>query len=315
MRASVWPALLVFCRAALAATECLVGCSLQGISPFDEDNVVVWDQRETCDSTTVGCDVTAINYPGTFFRGALWAQSSGTDGSSGCTCDICDPYPSGNPASYMSEETSLWTRIQCYIAASEASGYDMSPCVAAVMDTGALLCIDEAYEAPVVAQFGCDQNSIDDVEATSIAEGCVWAGDARESAEMFTGVDVTVAPDTPSPHNPPTASPRAGDDSPAPTWTPSTTTPPPPVVPPASDAPSPTASGGDGNITIPPNPPSTRDTTNVPTLVALDTPAPKTPAPSIGNGEIRKHLHVHYVEVLNTFWVNASSPIASLFPL
>ncbi|CAN0006829.1 unnamed protein product [Ectocarpus sp. 6 AP-2014] len=41
----------------MAASECLVGCMLQGISPFDEDNEVVWDDREACDSTTIGCEV------------------------------------------------------------------------------------------------------------------------------------------------------------------------------------------------------------------------------------------------------------------
>ncbi|CAN0386751.1 unnamed protein product, partial [Ectocarpus sp. 12 AP-2014] len=250
----------------MAATECLVGCMLQDISPFDDENEVVWDQREACDSTTVGCEVSAINYPGTFFRGALWAQTSGTDGSSDCRCDICDPYPSTGPVFYMSEEVSLWSRIQCYIAASEASGYDMSPCVAAVMDTGTLLCVEEAYEAPLIDQFACDANSIDDIETTSIAEGCIWEGDTRQSADMFSGADPTVL--TPAP------------DTPSPTPTPPTvgSTPSPPV--------SPTTSPGVDNIS--PTPTPTPGTTKVPTLgatSALDTPSPtivkgSTPGPS-----------------------------------
>ena len=199
MLASTWTLLSVSLHSAVAATECLVGCMLQGISPFDDENTAVWDQRQACDSFTLGCSVTAINYGFSSFRGVLWAQTSGTDGSDGCTCNLCDPgvgYPS---TSYMSEEISLWSRIQCYIAASEASGYDMSVCVAAIVDQGTLPCVDDVYEAPLMGQFECEGNSLADIESSSsIDEACMWGGDTRQSAEMFSGVEPP-APDTLSP--------------------------------------------------------------------------------------------------------------------
>ena len=86
MLTSGWLFLVAVLQTAMAASECLVGCMLQGISPFDEDNEVVWDDREACDSNTIGCEVSALNYPSyTYFEGALWTSTSGADGSSACT--------------------------------------------------------------------------------------------------------------------------------------------------------------------------------------------------------------------------------------
>ncbi|CAM9875458.1 unnamed protein product, partial [Laminaria digitata] len=47
------------------AAECLVGCLVQGISPFDDDNLAVWHDRSLCDSTTVGCEVNDVYEPPT----------------------------------------------------------------------------------------------------------------------------------------------------------------------------------------------------------------------------------------------------------
>ncbi|CAM9875071.1 unnamed protein product, partial [Scytosiphon promiscuus] len=38
------------------ASECLAGCTLMGMDPFDSDGVVDWDERFTCDDSA-GCDV------------------------------------------------------------------------------------------------------------------------------------------------------------------------------------------------------------------------------------------------------------------
>ena len=184
MLASRWLVLLVY-PYAVGGTECLVGCLVQGISPFDDENIAVWDDRSACDSTTVGCTVTSLYYPSTSFQGALWASTTGTDGSSDCMCNICDPYPYSDTTSYMEEETLLWSRIHCYIAASEASGYDVSPCVAAIVDTGKLPCVDDVYEAPTVDQFDCDENAMRDLSSSASIEECAWDGELREAQEMF----------------------------------------------------------------------------------------------------------------------------------
>ena len=44
----------------------------------------------------------------------------------------------------------------CYITIMEDAGYDMSLCVAAVVDSKTMLCVDEPFEAPSVSQFSCD---------------------------------------------------------------------------------------------------------------------------------------------------------------
>eukprot|EP00904_Undaria_pinnatifida_P014279 jgi/Undpi1/9982/HiC_scaffold_28.g12436.m1 len=105
--------------------SCLVGCLVQGVSPFDEDGLAVWDNRGTCDSETIGCEVSALNSPSTSSQGALWASSWGNEGSDSCTCKICDPFSWDDTTNYMDDETSLWSRIQCYLVASEASGVQL----------------------------------------------------------------------------------------------------------------------------------------------------------------------------------------------
>ena len=185
MLAPRWSLLLAYPHT-FRATECLVGCLVQGISPFDDDGLAVWDDRGTCDSSNVGCTVDAINYPLATSEGALWASTSGTNGSSACTCNICDPYPwSSDATRYMAGETSLWSRIHCFLAASEASGYDVSPCVAAILDTEQLPCVDDVYEPPAVDQFDCQENAIEDLVEYSSYEECGWDGDVRTAQELF----------------------------------------------------------------------------------------------------------------------------------
>lgn len=74
---------------------CLVGYLVQGINPFDEDGLAVWDNRGTCGSSTIDCEVSAITHPSSSYQGALWASSLGFDGStaSSCTCSNLRPAP------------------------------------------------------------------------------------------------------------------------------------------------------------------------------------------------------------------------------
>lgn len=191
--------------AVVNTNSCLVGCLVRGISPFDDDGLAVWDNRGTCDSATIGCEVSTINYPSASYQGALWASSWGTDGSSGCTCSICDPYAWSNTTSYMSQETSLWSRIHCYLVASEGSGYDVSPCVAAIVDTGTLPCVDDVYEPPTVDQFECETNGINDPSTSGSWEECIWAGEYRSTDELYSGTQES------SPLLGPTAAPAASN--------------------------------------------------------------------------------------------------------
>ena len=169
----------------VGGTECLVGCLVQGIDPFDDENLAVWEDRGACDSSTVGCEVTSVTIRSTSYQGALWVSTSGSDGSTSCTCAICDPYPWSDTTSYMKDETSLWSRIHCYLAASEASGYDVSPCVAAILDTGTLPCVDDVYEAPTMDQFECEENGIMDLTDFVSYNECDWDGELREVQELF----------------------------------------------------------------------------------------------------------------------------------
>ena len=85
----------------------------------------------------------------------------------------------------------LWSRIHCYLAASEASGYDVSPCVAAIVDTGTLPCVDDVYESPPLGQFECEENGIKDRTDSDSSDECNWDGDVRMAQEMFSGTSAS----------------------------------------------------------------------------------------------------------------------------
>lgn len=167
------------------ASECLVGCTLMGMDPFYTDTLVEWSERGTCDDSA-GCEVnTGDTLPTWVGCGSadasrcLWAATSGTDGSSDCNCSVCgsdDPFAS----SYMGEYPT-WTRIACYIADMEAVGYDASVCVAAVVDDGAMACVDEAYETPTLGQFNCPSTGV----TLRTSSNCDFDGSLREAGEMF----------------------------------------------------------------------------------------------------------------------------------
>lgn len=85
----------------------------------------------------------------------------------------------------MPEETSLWPRIRCYLVSTEASGYDGSPCVAAIVETGTLPCVDDVYEPPTVNHVDCEANGIKDLLDSSSGEECNWPGEYRSTDELY----------------------------------------------------------------------------------------------------------------------------------
>lgn len=92
-------------------------------------------------------------------------SNSGTDGPSGCTCSVCDPLLRGDITEYMPDE-SLKSRIQCFLAASGASGYGISPSMAAILETRTLPCVDDVYEAPTMGLLACETNTISGLDAS-----------------------------------------------------------------------------------------------------------------------------------------------------
>lgn len=202
---------------ALEASECLVGCTLLGVSPFDDDRTVEWDDRGSCDDSA-GCEVETPNGSVTYWVGCgigdmarcLFASSSGTDGSSDCTCSVCGG--SNSFASSYLEDEPIWTRIACYVADMESLGYDASICVAAAIDDGTMACVEEAYEAPTsYTQFDCPSTGLGVVYVDD--DVCAVSETTRYAEELFefAGVTATPAPsiiDTPSPVGvPPTSYP------------------------------------------------------------------------------------------------------------
>ncbi|CAN0220721.1 unnamed protein product, partial [Ectocarpus sp. 12 AP-2014] len=182
--------LLIWCSntKTVKASECLVGCTLLGLDPFDADMLVEWDDRRKCDDGAA-CDVNAGNTEAAWAgcgsadaSRCLWAAGSGEVGSSDCTCSVCGA-PDTSASSYMSDYPT-WTRIACYIADMEAMGYDSSVCVAAVVDDGVMACVDELYEGPTFEQVSCPPTSL----ALTTSSECSFDGPLREAGEMFASI-------------------------------------------------------------------------------------------------------------------------------
>ncbi|CAN0554415.1 unnamed protein product, partial [Ectocarpus sp. 8 AP-2014] len=170
------------------ASECLVGCTLLGLDPFDDGMLVDWDDRGKCDDGAA-CEVNAGNTEAAWAGGGsadasrcLWAAGAGEEGSSGCTCSVCGA-PDTTASSYMSDYPT-WTRIACYIADMAAMGYHASVCVAAVVDDGVMACVDEPYEGPTFEQVSCPPTSL----VLTTSSECLFGGSLREAEEMFASV-------------------------------------------------------------------------------------------------------------------------------
>lgn len=109
------------------------------------------------------------------------------DGSSDCTCSVCKgrgPQLLGAADHYYVQDYPLWIRIQCFIAGVEDMVYDMSACVAAVVDEGAVFCVDELYENPALDWFDCEESSLFE-SAIEYYDECEWDDEIRLAPEMF----------------------------------------------------------------------------------------------------------------------------------
>ncbi|CAN0036105.1 unnamed protein product, partial [Ectocarpus fasciculatus] len=130
----------------MAASVCLVGCMLQEISPFDEDYEVVWDDREACDSTTIGCEVYEAPLVGQF------------------ECDGNDFSEFASSVSYF--DACIWdgdTRqaAEMFPATSEASSSatSSSECLVGCM-LQEISPFDEDYEVVWDGREACDSTTI-----------------------------------------------------------------------------------------------------------------------------------------------------------
>ncbi|CAM9594886.1 unnamed protein product [Scytosiphon promiscuus] len=190
-------------------TECLLGCTLMAMHPFDEEGLITWEERGACDYFSVGCDVSVATNAAPLYdsfcdptsEGCLWASSTGTDGTSGCACDLCWGSSGGlvDGDHYYMQGYPIWTRIQCLTAALEYHGYDMSACVGQIVDSATMLCVEDPYEKSMVAASDCDlaEYSASNVDFWA---ACDWGGETRLAAEMFAdGLLATTTPTTPAP--------------------------------------------------------------------------------------------------------------------
>lgn len=169
------------------ASECLIGCELLGMYAFDDDRLVEWEERSTCDDSAE-CEVLTPDSEDAW-RGCgetdgdqcLWATVSDAEDSSDCACSVCGANRPSDADDYMDGHP-IWTRIACFLADMELIGYDVSICVAAVVDDGAMACVDEDYQPPTLAQLSCLSTQLEDKSAEV---ECLQSGDVREAEEMF----------------------------------------------------------------------------------------------------------------------------------
>lgn len=88
----------------------------------------------------------------------------------------------------------------------EAIGYDITVCVAAVVDGGAMACADEVYQPTTLGQFECPATELED---NSAEIECYQSESVREAAEMFTVIG-TSSSSIPTPVAAPTPDPSSG---------------------------------------------------------------------------------------------------------
>ena len=173
------------------SVECLLGFALQGLDPFERTK---WVGLPVCDGSRAGCEV-VTNVCSALYSTRYCFWSIVDDGSDvaddgACSCQSCGGLPS-DMNEYMAE-LPIWDRAQCAIYALEIAGYDVTPCVEALVDGMALPGVDEAWTAPAVSRFACltvDSSYWDDPE-------CSYPIDTpRLATEVFDGNDTS----TPAP--------------------------------------------------------------------------------------------------------------------
>ncbi|CAN0304301.1 unnamed protein product [Ectocarpus fasciculatus] len=121
----------------------------------------------------------------------------------------------------------VWDRIRCAPYALEEAGYDVTPCVEAVVDTMSMPGVDQEWTPPWVPYIAC--LTIEEATGSDGSchndDACAYNGTTRFAAEMFGKSVVSPTPETPAPSP---ATPPAAEDAQAHavTPTPSGTIPP-----------------------------------------------------------------------------------------
>ena len=193
---------------AIAATvsestvECLLGFALQGLDPFES---MEWVGLSVCDGSRAGCEVVTNVCLASYFSilNCFWSivdDGSDADDDGACSCQSCGGLPS-DMDEYMTE-LSFWDRARCAIYALEITGYDVTPCVEALVDDRAMPGVNDTWTASAVSRFDCltvASSYSDDPE-------CSYPADTpRLATEVFDGSDTsTPAPGmaTPGPAQP-----------------------------------------------------------------------------------------------------------------
>ncbi|CAN0428738.1 unnamed protein product [Ectocarpus sp. 8 AP-2014] len=254
--------------------ECLLGLALQGLDPFESAD---WGGISVCDSTlaVVGGDVvTNFCTPTVSYSSPIWTYtciwsmldctvSTDDKADSSCTCQACGGLPS-DMEDYM-VELEVWDRVRCAAYALEEAGYDVTPCVEAVVDTMSMPGVDEEWTSPGVSSIDC--LTIEDATGSDGSyhndDACAYPGTTRLAVEVFG--DGVVNP-TPAPGGvyAPTASPA-----------------PSPAAPPAADD-----APGDAVTPIPMGAiPSTSYPNQAAEVMATPNPSPESQASTVNNGD------------------------------
>lgn len=232
---STWRSLIIALLTlalAYAYDECLLGFGLQGLNPFESTD---WDGRYPCDKTLAAADVLTNWCSTTWTYSCFWSVVECTaDDDASCSCQACGGMPP-NLDEYMAG-LELWDRARCAVYALEQEGYDVTPCVEAIVDSMSMPGVTEAWTAPAV----------DPIECVAIVYGsyyndaaCAYSGTARLAAEAFESSDGPAATPTIT-----TPAPKTGDASA--TTSPVVTVTPAPFF--VSDAPVPTEDDDAGEL-------------------------------------------------------------------
>lgn len=178
-----WYTVALLCKGlglASAYNECLLAYELKGLDPFESTD---WTGMSVCDGSLVAAEVTS-NYCTQAFgiRESCYWSVVDCDSDTSCTCQSCGGYRNRDLDEYMIE-MAIWDRVRCAVFALEAAGFDLTPCVEAVVDVMSMPGVDEEWTPPSISRLECIAVIAD--STASEDEECSYPNSRRFAEEVF----------------------------------------------------------------------------------------------------------------------------------
>eukprot|EP00903_Cladosiphon_okamuranus_P014149 g13149.t1 len=173
--------------------ECLLGFGLQGLNPFESTD---WVGLPICGENLAAAEVVTNWCTTAWTYSCFWSVvvDCKEDNGASCTCQACGGMPP-DLDEYMLE-LPLWDRARCAVYALEESGYDVTPCVEAIVDLMSMPGVSDEWTAPGVERIECLAINYGSYHTHA---ACAYTGTPRFATELFDTTSKTALAATPAP--------------------------------------------------------------------------------------------------------------------